>query len=166
MDDLNEILCRMRLDLDGILEVTSQEKSTGKSKRITIANAMQAKTPEEIAAGRKRIQELFESRAGGFEDDADLDADEADDGAESGILEGEVADRTALPGEAEAETLMARSRGLLERMHEEDREEAIDLHERIEEAIEAGDAAALVEASRALTELLFFMEGQIGGRPN
>jgi len=61
---------------------------------------------------------------------------------------------------------MARSRKLLESMHEEDREEAIDLHERIEAAIEAGDAAALAEASRSLTELLFFMEGQIGGRPN
>ena len=63
MEDLNEILCRMRLDLDGILEVTALEKSTGKSKQITIANAMQAKTPEEIAAGRKRIQDLFESRS-------------------------------------------------------------------------------------------------------
>ena len=51
-------------------------------------------------------------------------------------------------------------------MHEEDREEAIDLHERIGAAIESGDAAALAEASRALTELLFFIEGQIGGRPN
>ena len=62
-EDLNEILCRMRLDLDGILEVTSEEKLTGRSKQITIANAMQAKTPEEIAAGRKRIQDLFESRS-------------------------------------------------------------------------------------------------------
>ena len=68
-EDLNEILCRMRLDLDGILEVTSQEKLTGRSKQITIANAMQAKTPEEIAAGRKRIQELFESRSGDLDDD-------------------------------------------------------------------------------------------------
>jgi molecular chaperone DnaK (HSP70) len=163
-EDLNEILCRMRLDLDGILEVTSQEKATGKSKQITIANAMQAKTPEEIAAGRKRIQELFESRAG------DLDDEEEDELFPDETPEGETIDavavRVELAGEAEAESLMARSRKLLESMHEEDREEAIDLHERIEAAIEAGDAAALAEASRSLTELLFFMEGQIGGRPN
>ncbi len=166
-EDLNEILCRMRLDLDGILEVTSQEKATGKSKRITIANAMQAKTAEEIAAGQKRIQELFESRSGNMQEDFD--------DTNSGIFEAPspeaetidaVAERAALPGEAEAESLMARSRKLLERMHEEDREEAIDLHERIGEAIESGDTAALAEASRALTELLFFTEGQIGGRPN
>jgi hypothetical protein len=144
--------------------VTSQEKSTGKSKRITIANAMQAKTPEEIAAGRKRIQELFASRSGGFDDG--LDEDEGDEVFEGQAEEVESADvgatRLALPGEAEAESPMARSRNLHERMHEEDREDAIDLHERIEAAIEAGDAAAIAEASRALTELLFFMEG----RPN
>jgi DNA-binding FadR family transcriptional regulator len=55
---------------------------------------------------------------------------------------------------------MERSRKLLERMHQDDREEAIDLHERIGAAIETEDAAALAEASRALKELLFFMEGR------
>ena len=67
-----------------------------------------------------------------------------------------------LPGEQEAEELLERSRKLLEKMHAEDREEAIDLHEKIGVAIEAGDEAGLAEASRALRELLFFMEG----RPN
>jgi DNA-binding GntR family transcriptional regulator len=61
---------------------------------------------------------------------------------------------------------MERSRRLFERMHEEDREEAIDTHERIGAAIESGDTAALADASRALTDLLFFIEGQIGGHPN
>jgi molecular chaperone DnaK (HSP70) len=172
-EDLNEILCRMRLDLDGILEVTSQEKATGKSKQITIANAMQPKTAEEIAAGRKRIQELFASRAPELEEEFDdaLDVDDPGDGIfQAQIQETEpldaVAERAALPGETEAESLLARSRKLLEQMHEEDREEAIDLHERIGAAIESGDAATLAEASRALSELLFFMEGQFGGRPN
>ena len=169
MDDLNEILCRMRLDLDGILEVTSQEKSTGKSKRITIANAMQAKTAEEIAAGRKRIQELFESRAGDFFEGIPGRGDSTDGevfDVEAQHVENAVAERIALPGEAAAESLVAHSRKLLERMHEEDREEAIDLHERIGEAIESGDAGTLAEASRALGELLFFIDGQAGGRPN
>jgi molecular chaperone DnaK len=182
-EDLNEILCRMRLDLDGILEVTSQEKATGKSKQITIANAMQQKTSEEIAAGRKRIQELFESRAPDLEedDDDDLGADDTGGGIFEGQIQeadieegqihevepvGAIAQRATLPGEAEAESLMARSRKLLEQMHEEDREEAIDLHERIGYAIEAGDATILGEASRALSELLFFTEGQLGSRPN
>ena len=68
----------------------------------------------------------------------------------------------AMPGEEEATALVERSRRILERMHAEDREEAIDLHEKLEAAIESGDAAALAEGTRALRELLFFMEG----RPN
>jgi DNA-binding FadR family transcriptional regulator len=45
-------------------------------------------------------------------------------------------------------------------MHAEDREEAIDIHEKIGAAMESGDAAALAQASRALREMLFFMEGK------
>jgi molecular chaperone DnaK (HSP70) len=158
MEESNEILCRMRLDLDGILEVAAVEKLTGKSKQITIANALQAKTPEEIAAGRKRIQELFESRPDWPEEDS-LGTEEAEE-PDPESIEAEV--RVVLPGEQEAEELLERSRKLLEKMHAEDREEAIDLHEKIGVAIEAGDEAGLAEASRALRELLFFMEG----RPN
>ena len=164
VEEANEILCRMRLDLDGILEVAAVEKRTGKSKQITIANALQAKTAEEIAAGRKRIQELFESRAEQFLDNFGEIAGAVLDGE---VLEGEAIEseaelRTVLPGEREAEDMVERSRKLLERMHAEDREEAIDLHEQIGVAIESGDAAALFKASHALRELLFFMEG----RPN
>jgi molecular chaperone DnaK len=174
MEDANEILCRMRLDLDGILDVAAVEKRTGKSKQITIANALQAKTPEEIAAGRKRIQELFESRADRFPEPFDSDEVElarvAGGELEGGVLEGEAAEAeeegeedaglAILPGEQEAADLIERSRKLLEKMHAEDREEAIDLHEKIEAAIDEGDGAALAEASRALRELLFFMEGK------
>ncbi len=154
----NEILCRMRLDLDGILEVTAVEKRTGNSKRITIANALEEKSPEAIAAGRKRIQELFESRGEAF-DEEPLEIDERV--IEAGVIEAEVAP-AALADEPEAANLVERSRKLLDRMHAEDREEAINMHERIGAAIESGNAAALGEALRALRELLFFMEG----RPN
>jgi len=144
----SEILCRMRLDLDGILEVTAVEKLSGKSKQITIANAMQAKTPEEIAAGRKRIQEMFSAREEIMEDDI-----------EGQIIEA-TADRDPLPGESEAEELMERSRKLFDKMHPDDREDAIGLHEKIAEAIESGSEAGLAEASKALREMLFFMEGK------
>jgi len=157
MPDANEILCRMRLDLDGILEVAAVEKRTGRSKQITIANALQAKTPEEIAAGRKRLQELFAARA-------DYMADDLDDGGD--ILDIEPGDsgteqpRALIAGEREARDLVERSRNVLPRMHAEDREEAIDLHEKIGIAMDTGDEAALAEATRALREMLFFMEGK------
>jgi molecular chaperone DnaK (HSP70) len=161
MEDANEILCRMRLDLDGILEVAAVEKRTGKSKQITIANALQAKTPEEIAAGRKRIQEMFKSRAAHFPDLFEKSIEIDRDAFETEAIEVE-AERVSLPGELEAEDLMGRSRKLLDRMHADDREDAIGLHEKIGAAIESGDVSALAEASRALREMLFFMEG----RPN
>jgi molecular chaperone DnaK len=160
MPGANEILCKMRLDLDGILEVAAVEKRTGKSKQITIANALQAKSDEEIAAARKRLQELFSSRSEEYGGELDDLEDDAAAGLPLTLEAGPV--RDALPGEEEAAALVERSRHILERMHAEDREEAIDLHEKLESAIESGDVAALAEATRALRELLFFMEG----RPN
>jgi len=159
MEDPNEILCRMRLDLDGILEVAAVEKRTGKSKQITIANALQAKTPEEIAAGRKRIQEMFEARAEGFDAGFDEAVEIHREALEAEVIQAD-GEREGLPGEQDARDLMDRSRGLLDRMHAEDREDAIGLHERIAAAIESGDASALAEASQALREMLFFMEGK------
>ena len=59
MEEGNEVLCRMRLDLDGILEVTAIEKCTGKSKRITIDQALQPKSEEEIREARKAHETLY-----------------------------------------------------------------------------------------------------------
>lgn len=63
-------------------------------------------------------------------------------------------------GGSEIRNLVERSRRLLGGMHPEDREEAISLHERIEAALASRDEGALGEASKALKELLFFVEGQ------
>jgi molecular chaperone DnaK len=162
----NEILCRMRLDLDGILEVTAVEKRTGKTKHVTIANALRAKSPEEIAAGQKRIQELFEAKDdhldAAWDTDSDADEEVVDQGAAvvggNNVLPIDIAKSRGI--DREVENLIDRSRRLLEKMHEEDREEAIDLHEKIETAVAAGDTATLKQASGALKELLFFVEGQ------
>jgi molecular chaperone DnaK len=160
MEDANEILCRMRLDLDGILEVTAVEKKTGKSKHIRIDNALRAKSAEEIAAGRKRIQELYETR-GEMVDDAwetteDLEANVVDVGTRVTEMPAPV----PAAGDSEILGLLERSQRLLAKMHAEDCEEAIDLHEKIAAATASGDAAALNEATGALKELLFFVEGQ------
>jgi len=55
----NEVLCRMSLDVDGILRVTTIEKRTGKSKELTIQEALREKSQAEVAAARKRLEELF-----------------------------------------------------------------------------------------------------------
>ena len=152
----NQVLCKMRLDLDGILEVTAVEKDTGKSKQVTIADALRAKSPEEIAAGQKRIRELYASRGGGGWEG--LEDEPLDPGDEPGNVV--TIDALATRMDAETQGLLERSRGLLPTMHADDREEAVNLHEKIQAAVDACDSAALRDASKALRELLFFVEGQ------
>jgi molecular chaperone DnaK (HSP70) len=167
VEEPNEILCRMQLDLDGILGVTAVEKRTGKSKHVTIANALTARSEAEVEAGRRRIQQLYETRGAAVDEEAgdilDLEDEDWDvaDVVETEATPLETRSVTTAEGEdvAAAHRLLERSRSLLERMHDDDREEAIGLHERIEAAIEAGDATEVRDASRALGELLFFIEG-------
>ncbi|HUS93338.1 MAG TPA: Hsp70 family protein [Phycisphaerae bacterium] len=176
----NEVLCRMSLDLDGILKVTAVEKRTGKSKYITLRDALKPKGPEEIAAARKRLQELFLARTdeldemfvegvplgegdfdesdGGEQDPATLPAAPAGDAYVSEPA-GRTGPKLSKPLQ-DARDLLERSRGLLGEVHDEDREEIIDLHEKIEQAIGTGDEASASAAAEELRELLFFIEGQ------
>ena len=124
---------------------------------------MKAKSAEEMAAARKRIKELYQGRDGGMEVEREEIWDETGSEEEEAV----AVERLAIAAAAEViddETaeLLARSRGLLEKMHGDDREEAIAIHERIEAALESGDAKELEEAAGALRELLFFVEGQPG----
>jgi molecular chaperone DnaK (HSP70) len=169
MREHNEVLCRMSLDLDGILNVTSIEKKTGLSKRITIARALEAKSEAEITAARKRIEALYATRQDDDFDDEDdvLDADDAKEmeGETSFKARPESAEGNAVADdwsavEDEGRKLIERSRLLLDTIHEEDREEAIDLNEAIEAAIDNRDAAALRQAVDHLREMLFFVEGR------
>jgi len=185
-EESNIVLCRMSLDIDGILKVTAIEKETGKSKQITIDNALQPKSDKEIAAARKRLQELYDIRAteldnlfNGFEhqsmededddgyDVVDVSADtkpggrEGLAGEETGKTEGKILEFNSewVHAGRDAKNLLERSRRLLDRMHDEDKEEAIDLHEQIESAMASRDTEVLTEACEALKELLFFIEG-------
>jgi molecular chaperone DnaK (HSP70) len=174
-DEPNEVLCRMSLDIDGILHVAAIEKRTGKSKHITIADALQAKSDAEIAAARKRIADLYASREAAFEEEEDEEEDAepaevegAEPAWENGVVELEVQKTNGkiIPMDAnwvehrrQAVDLIQRSRRLLDTMHAEDKEEAIALTEAIETAVTHRDSHALVEALKSLQELLFFVEG-------
>jgi molecular chaperone DnaK len=173
-DGPNEVMCRMSLDVDGILHVAAIEKRTGKSKHITIANAMQAKSDEEMAAARQRITELYESREQAFEEEEDVDEGEeamaagAESDWERGVVEVEAQktngkvipmDSNWVERRREAVELIQRSRRLLDAMHAEDKDEAVLLTASIEAAVAQRDSQALVDALQSLKELLFFVEG-------
>jgi molecular chaperone DnaK len=166
MEESNEVLCRMSLDIDGILHVTAIEKETGKSKHITIARALREKSPAEIAAARERLRALYSSRSaeGSDSDEEEFASDDADETGEQ--VAGKPPDKgvadlpQALAIVKEASDLVGQSQRLLGTLHEEDREEAIDLHEKINAAICSNDAGALKKATADLRELLFFVEGR------
>lgn len=162
VDEPNELICRMSLDVDGILHVSATEKRTGLSKRITIANAFATKSEAEIAKARERIEAIYASRQ-----------EEEDDVAEENEIEEGVSDAEPIPSkegappdegwvrmEREGRQLLDRARALLDTMHPDDREETIGLNERLEVALAARDEKATEEAVRQLRELLFFVEGK------
>jgi molecular chaperone DnaK len=169
MEELNEVLCRMSLDVDGILHVTAIEKETGKSKHITIARALQARSPSEITAARERLEALYSSRGEEVEEssgetaweDSALEGEAIPSQEGTGEPEDKVLSVSPTPLEAvrEAIELIERSRQHFDSMHSEDKEEATELHERIQAAISSNDPEALKTATTALRELLFFVEG-------
>jgi molecular chaperone DnaK (HSP70) len=187
--ELSEVFCRMSLDLDGILHVTAVEKLTGKSKHVTIDRATKKKSDAELAEARKRLEAMYARKAGqdiegeqetwleqkleeveleevdGLEGEVEVEVEEEEEEENTGG--GSAPSHAAVPtndvwGEAvrEASQVVERSRGLLEQMHEDDRDEVIDLQQKIETAIGAKDKRAVKDATQQLGDLLFFAEGK------
>ncbi|HKA54825.1 MAG TPA: Hsp70 family protein [Candidatus Binatia bacterium] len=157
----NEILCRMDLDLDGILRVTVTEKRTGLAKHVTIEGATTALSEAEMIRAQHRMQELF---GDGEEDEFEVEdafkaveADETNLTTESASAAAEE-NRDRRVQISEARALVERGRRLLARMNAEDREEAIALHEHIEDALNTADWQRLREATTELADLLFYVE--------
>ena len=160
----NEILCRMDLDLDGILRVTATEKRTGLAKQITIEGATTAMSESDMARARLRMQELFgvEDEETDFDEDFDEEDEEEVIDIEARDLSTDAsaaeADRDRRVQISEARALLERSRRLLDKMTAEDREEAIALHEQIEDVLKTAQWQPLHAAMTALAELLFYVE--------
>jgi len=158
----NEVLCRMSLDLDGILKVEAIEKRTGLSKHILIKDAIKPKSEAELAQARARLRRLYSGRVdavdAAWEDGPETDLEPVSDTSQA--AEQTRPDPEADAVVAAAHRLIERSRQLLAGIHDEDKEEIIDLHEKIQEAIDASDHQALSTGVNALQELLFFIEGK------
>jgi molecular chaperone DnaK (HSP70) len=150
----------MDLDLDGILKVTATEKRTGLAKQITIEGATTAMSEADMAQARRRMQELFGDEESTYDEWEDAESDTIDLEAAAFSVETSStdADRDRRVQISEARALLERSRRLLDRMTPEDREEAIDLHEQIEQALQSGPASSLQEAMATLADLLFYVE--------
>ncbi|MDA1141491.1 MAG: Hsp70 family protein [Planctomycetota bacterium] len=111
MEDYNEVLCRMSLNLDGILNVVAIEKKTGLSKQITISNAVNLLSKDEEASAKERIRQLF--------GEEESDSDTLGEGPEQRDIEESASPENAawMVKEDEARLLLQRSRSLLSNMH-------------------------------------------------
>jgi molecular chaperone DnaK (HSP70) len=136
----NEILCRLDLDLSGILEVRATERATGLSKSIRIEGALGRMGERELASARERFAELSGRASGATGAGPEAPPQVATAG---------------LPAEAKA--AVERYAALRERLHEEDRTEGDDLVKEITTAGKGkGSKKTIREAVAALEDLLFY----------
>jgi molecular chaperone DnaK len=161
------VLCRMRLDLDGILHVTAIEKSTGLSKHITINGASRKRGTAEIIRNKEELDQLFAGRVGELSIESDDRFDSAQHPSIGPISPAPSSSTATAPSTVSAtnstdvaRTLIDRCRAGIQSMHDEDREEAVNLIESVSNAIQGGDPQTLDESVKALSEFLFFIEGR------
>ena len=166
IDGPNRVLCRMRLDLDGILHVTAIEKDTGLSKQINITGATRKRTSSEIIRSKEQLDQLFAGRAGAsLEESTALPDEDEPELAPVEDAEAPPLSASAVGGVDAATALMDRCRASMQSMHDDDREEAVNLIEAVSSAKDAHDQPALDEACKALSEFLFFIEGRWSRAP-
>lgn len=148
----SEIIMNMKLDLDGVLHCTAIEKATGKNKHISIANALEKLTDEQISDSSKRIAKLF------AEESADLDLDD---------LDLDELDLDDAPAKSSVDTpflhqklgkLLKRLDKVRDKLDADDTADADRLLSRMEEAVANNDADAFEENAVELDEILFFVE--------
>ncbi|MBS1224727.1 MAG: Heat shock protein 70 [Proteobacteria bacterium] len=137
----NPIVLQFSLDLNGIMNVTAREKNTGLEKSIRIDNVLTRFQEGELETARARVNALF----GGGE-----------------TIEGEAIGLGAAPTEhqlqAQARAVVEKAERLLDRASEDDREEMINLIEKITDALAAEDFDAVKPPMAELSDILFYLE--------
>ncbi len=137
----NPIVLQFSLDLNGIMNVTAREKKTGLEKSIRIDNVLTRFQEGELETARARVDALF----GGTE-----------------IVEGKTVEPGVAPTahqlQAQARAVVEKAQRLLDRASEDDREDIINLVERITDALTAQDFTAVKAPLAELSDILFYLE--------
>ncbi len=130
----NVITLQLTLDLDGILQVSAQEKATGLEKSITIKNALADYQPTDVETARQRVDALFTEEQG-F-------AVEGDEHHEI----------------VKARVLLEKAERKLDDASDDDREDMVDMIEKINDAIRMKDLDSLSEAAEELGDILHYLD--------
>ncbi len=138
----NLIIVTLHLDLNGVLQVTAVEKSSGLEKSISIKNALSRYENDKLDTARQRLTSVM----------GQLDAS----------LYQPVETDHALEQKSEevdqAEQLLDKAEQLLSGLGEDDREDLQNQILLMRTLVESGDIEALDQESKTLKDMLFFME--------
>jgi molecular chaperone DnaK (HSP70) len=131
----NIVTITLALDLNGMLQVSAQEKATGLEKSITIKNAISRFEHGALNTAKQRINELFGQQPTGI-----------------------TRDENDTPEIQAAHKLIAKAEALFDKTAAEDKEDMIDLIEDINSCIEAGLDERLQESVTKLADILYYLE--------
>ncbi len=138
----NVITLTLGLDLNGILQVSAQEKDTGLEKSITIKNALSQFEGSTLDTAKQRINSLF-----GQMDSSIIEHESFEEEKE------EVA-----PEITAARQLIAKAEALFDTVSSEDKEDMVDIIETLTACIEAKDIKGLDEPVAALNDIIYYLE--------
>ncbi len=133
----NPIIVNFKLDLDGILYVSAQEKLSGIEQKIVIKNAISQFTEQEMKDAKKKIDSLFQSNEKeGFND------------ASSAV-------------QNTAHALITKATPLLIQFSQEDQEDIVNLVEEIQEALRMKEDEKLITLTDKLSDMLFYLDANV-----
>lgn len=128
----NVIVITFSLDFNGILQVTAKEKRTGLEKSISIDNVTSRFKHGELVAAKERIATLMQEEAEPIEQ--------------------------ARRDLVQAKALLEKSNRLMDQASPDDKEDLINLSEKLQNAIASNDSKELETAKAELSDLIFYLE--------
>ncbi len=138
----NIITLTLGLDLNGMLQVSAQEKATGLEKSITINNALSSFESSGMETAKQRVSSLF-----GKLDSSLYEPDAS-----------QVIEHAVIPEIEAAHAVISKAEGLFDTTSSEDKEDMVDLIEVISECIASEDIAKLDEYVEKLNDIIYYLE--------
>lgn len=126
------IVITFKLDLDGILQVSAQEKKTGLEKKIIISNAIAQFNQAEIDQAKQRIDQLFTEPC--------------------------TAEHSHAALHHNAEQLIVKAEKLLGEISAEDQEDLVNLMEVIKDALSSHQETELPQHLEQLSDMLHYLD--------
>lgn len=140
MKDVHEgdaVITTFALDINGILQVTSTEKKTGKQKSLTLDNAIGRFQDKELTQAKEQISALF---------DEDNNNNEISDQLPTATIASDYKD------------ILLKAKQLKPKLDGEDKEDITEIMTDLEAAITANDQKKAKTLSEELIDLIYYLE--------